>query len=289
MNPFKSYLTLCRPYIALFAACSTATGYFVASGSRTSGVLFPAAAVFFLACGASALNQYQERDLDARMERTRKRPLPSGCITPANALLFGLVLIIAGLALLIPAGGMKAALLGVFAILWYNGLYVRLKQITAFAAVPGAVVGMFPPAIGWVSAGGQFLDVRLASICLLFFLWQVPHFWLLLLSRGREYEAAGLPSLTRLLSGPQIARLTFTWIVAAAIASLALPLYGSIRSMLICLFLLPPAAWLIWAGRSLAGARSVSAAPYIIFRKMNLYLLLIMTLLVLDSIVLLVP
>ena len=249
--------------------------------------MFPAVcAVFLLACGASALNQYQERDIDARMERTRTRPLPSGSIAASHALLFSCALVLAGLALLAYACGTRAALLGLFSLLWYNGIYTYLKKMTAFAAVPGAAVGMVPPAIGWVSAGGALLDPRLAAICFLFFLWQVPHFWLLLLNHGEEYEQAGLPSLTGVMSRPQIARVTFVWIVAAAIASLSLPFYGILRSPGFYFLLVPCAGWLIWNGRILTGkGPEISVSPAL-FKKINIYLLLIMSLLSLENILL---
>jgi protoheme IX farnesyltransferase len=148
---------------------------------------------------------------------------------------------------------------------------------------------MIPPAIGWISAGGEIVDLRLASICLIFFLWQVPHFWLLVLSHGEDYERAGLPSLTRVMSGTQIARITFVWIVAAAIAGLALPLYGSVRSPLVyCSFILS-ALWLVWNGRSLTGHHPSLFSVPILFRKINIYLFLIMSLLSLENIFLRMP
>jgi protoheme IX farnesyltransferase len=181
------------------------------------------------------------------------------------------------------SGGIKAAGLGVLAIAWYNGVYTYLKRTTAFASVPGAAVGMVPPAIGWVSAGGPLFDARLAAVCFIFFLWQVPHFWLLLLRHGKEYEHAGLPSLTRIMSRQQISRITFIWICAAAAASLALPLYGSMRSPLLSLTLIPLAMWLVWSSRALAGREPMTAPSPPLFRRINLYLFLLMSLLVLGT------
>lgn len=289
MSFLKPYLTLCRVYISLFAACSAATGFFLAPYQQAGGVLVPLAAVFLLACGASSLNQYQERVIDAKMERTRRRPIPSGVITPARALFISLSLILSGLVLLMYAGGVRVAGPGLAAVIWYNGIYTPLKKVTAFASVPGAVVGMIPPAIGWVSAGGGMADARLAAICFLYFMWQVPHFWLLVLNHGEEYERAGLPSLTRMMSRPQLARVAFIWIVAASVASLALPLYGSVRSPAVYLAFIPLAAWLIWNERSLTGLSALPPLSPLLFRKINIYLFLMMSLLTLDGIFLHVP
>ena len=284
MHIMRSYLTLCRGYVALFAACSAATGFFLGPSHPTAGVLTPAAAVFLLACGASALNQCQERDIDAKMERTRRRPLPTGSILLINALSVSLALMLAGVLLLAYSGGMTAAALGCLAVLWYNGVYTHLKRVTAFASVPGSVVGMIPPAIGWVVAGGAVLDIRLAAVCFVFFMWQIPHFWLLLLRHGEEYEKTGLPSLVGVMSKAQIARVTFAWIFAAAVASLLLPLYGSVRSAAACYSFIPLAAWLVWSGRFLAVRHPLISPSPVLFRKINIYLFLMMSLLTIENI-----
>lgn len=283
MALLKPYLTLCRLWISFFAACSAATGFFLAPEHHAARVVIPATAVFFLACGASALNQFQERDIDAKMERTRTRPLPSGAMAPARVVVISALLMLAGLSL-VSLAGPAATMLGVSALIWYNGVYTYLKRITAFAAVPGAAVGMIPPLIGWVSTGGALLDARIAALCLLFFLWQVPHFWLLLLDRGEDYERAGLPSLTKVMSNIQIARITYVWITAAAVASLALPLYGLARKPSGYFPLLSLSLWLIWSGKSLAEKSSFPSRSFLLFRKINIYLFLMMTLLTMEGI-----
>jgi protoheme IX farnesyltransferase len=289
MKNLKPYLTLCRVSISLFAACSAATGFFLGPYHRIAGGLAPAAAVFLLASGASAMNQFQERDIDEKMERTRRRPLPTGIITPQQALSLALMLMISGLLLLVIAGNVAAMVLGLFALLWYNGVYTHLKRITAFASVPGAFVGVFPPAIGWSAAGGALFDVRVLALCFIFFMWQIPHFWLLIICRGDEYQKAGLPSLAGVMSAAQISRVTFVWILAASVACLLLPLYGTIRSPLVSFSLIPPAAWLAWNGRNLARKQPATALSPGLFRKINMYLFLIMSLLSLGNIFFRVP
>jgi len=288
MTTLKPYFALCRIYIALFSAGSAAVGWMLFRGRPDAAVSIPGGAVFLLACGASALNQIQERTIDAAMERTRKRPLPSGLFSPKKAVALAMLLIVAGLGLAAAAGAVPFAL-SLISLFWYNGLYTYLKRATAFASVPGAVVGMIPPAIGWTSAGGGLLDGRLGIVCVLFFLWQIPHFWLLLLKHGEEYERAGLPSLTRVMPKQQIARITFAWIVAASLGSLALPLYGSLRSPLACFSLVPLAAWVIGNGKTLITRHSMPYPAPRLFRTINLYLLLLMTLLTLDSVLLRLP
>ncbi len=282
MTFLKPYITLCRVWISLFAACSATTGFFLSPYRHAAGVLTPVSAVFLLACGASALNQYQERDIDAKMERTRERPLPSGAIGPARAITVSAALMVAGLSLGSLAGPV-ALILGLCALVWYNGVYTYLKRITAFAAVPGAAVGMIPPAIGWVSGGAVF-DAKIAALCLIFFLWQVPHFWLLILNYGEQYDRAGLPSLTNVMSKSQIARVTFAWITAAAAASLALPLYGQVRTPSAYFLLLFLALWLIWSGKPLTKKDSLPSLSSLLFRKINVYLFIMMSLLTMESI-----
>jgi protoheme IX farnesyltransferase len=181
---------------------------------------------FLLAAGASALNHVQERVVDGRMARTRDRPLPSGRMSVSTALFVAVVSLLLGLATLASVPNQRQVvpllLLGVLAVVWYNGVYVTLKRVTAFAAVPGALIGAVPPAIGWVAAGGLLTDPLLWLVGAFFFIWQIPHFWLLVLLHGEDYARAGLPSLTTTFSGPQLLRVTFMWVMATAAAGMVL-------------------------------------------------------------------
>lgn len=277
---------LLRLRIAFLTAFSSVAGGLLAPDRSVPGAALAGFSVLILSSGASALNQYQERSIDARMERTRQRPLPSGAVAPRQALFLSLALMGAGLALLACFGNSVALLLGVIALLWYNVLYTGLKRVTPFAAVPGAIVGVIPPAIGWSFPGSALSDPRLFAVCFLFFLWQVPHFWLQVLHHGDEYERAGLPSLTRVLSRRSIARITFAWICSSAVAGLLLPLYGAIHSPVLS-FLLIPAAFLIFIqGFRIIRSRERPVFLSSAFRTVNFYLLIVIFLLSLDGLLL---
>ena len=226
----RLFLKLTKFPIAALSMLSAATGYVVALRGWTWGLLPVCLGTLLLAMGACALNEWQERDLDARMPRTRQRPIPSSAVGPGRAFALGALLVIGGIGVLWGLCGPVPAGFGCLSVLWYNGVYTPLKRLTAFAVVPGALIGALPPAIGWTAAGGAAGDPRLLAMAFFFFIWQVPHFWLLLFKHGEEYAEAGFPSLTRLFTEAQLGRLTSVWMLAAAAASLLLPLYGVSRA-----------------------------------------------------------
>jgi protoheme IX farnesyltransferase len=100
-------------------------------------------------------------------------------------------------------------------------VYTYLKRVTAFAVVPGALIGAIPPIMGYVSAGGSLHDPAILLVAMFFFLWQIPHFWLLLLMLGDEYREAGLPTVTGRFARPQLQRISFVWVLATAASGLA--------------------------------------------------------------------
>jgi heme o synthase len=277
----KGYFELCRIKVSLFSAFSAVTGCLLISPYADFRLVRLAAGVLMLACGSSALNQYQERDIDTLMIRTMNRPLPSGSIFRVRALLLSLVLISAGSALL-AAGRWETALLGLFTVVWYNFVYTPLKRKTAFAIIPGGIVGAAPPAIGWVYAGGLFLDPRLAVLCFFFFMWQVPHFWLFLLDHGEEYERAGLPSLTSIFDRDQIVRMSFVWISSMAVSCIFISACGVTRSLPVNISLVAVSIWLIGNGIRLLHKRVKKADCSFAFKGMNTGMVLVMIILAAD-------
>lgn len=269
--------------ISLLATLSAAAGYLLATGKITIHILVPAASVFLLACGSCALNQYQEKKIDQLMLRTRLRPVPSGRLNPETALFISLGLILSGFVILLYGANKIALCLGMFAVAWYNGVYTHLKQKTAFAAVPGALVGAIPPALGWVTGGGRILDPRIGAIALFFFIWQIPHFWLLLLDSSRDYERTGLPCITKVFSAKQIKRIIFAWLLSTSVSSLIIPLFGLLNSFFSCLLLMAAACWLFLNAVSFLKADFEEAISRAIFTKLNLFTLIILILLSLNK------
>ena len=212
--------------ISIAVAFTTFTGYILSHGEFDRGFVLPFTGIFLMACGASALNQVQEADTDKIMKRTAGRPLPSGRISKIGAFIIALSYFISGCIVLYFGPGLLTLLVGISTFVWYNLIYTPLKRVTAFAAVPGSMVGALPPLAGWVAGGGSLTDPGALAIGFFFFMGQIPHFWLLLLKLGKQYESAKLPSLTQLFTDEQIKRLTFVWIAATAISALALPMFG---------------------------------------------------------------
>lgn len=256
---------LVRWRLSLCVALSSVAGFLLyPSGSWSALPLQVGAGVFLLAGGCSALNQFQERRRDARMQRTRMRPLASGVWPPAAGCAVSSLLIATGLALLAGAG-QSCLLLGLVAVLCYNGFYTWLKRHSVYALLPGALCGALPVLIGWSAAGGDWHDYRAMLPALLVFLWQVPHFWLLLSRHRADYRDAGLPNLFECLSVSQTQRLTALWIFALAGALLLLPVLGLIgRSAAGVLYFSGVAALLILALRMFVISPQTSSPPLLV-------------------------
>lgn len=288
-SPWTDWLVLTKLPIAAASTLSALVVYILASGSLRPGLVPLFGGVLAAAMGASALNEWQERELDGRMARTRNRPLPAGRISPALAVFVALGLSASGTALLGFAFGATPALLCAAAVLWYNGLYTPLKRRSALAVVPGSVVGALPPAIGWTAAGGGLWDGPLQALALFFFLWQVPHFWLLLFRYGGEYQEAGLPSFLRRLGEEGLRRATYSWLAVTAASVLFLPLFGAVRTPeavaglgVSALALGVGSAYLLFRRGQKGGARAA-------FGLLNLFVLAVLGCLLLEALMPLAP
>ena len=183
--------------ITSFVTLTTAFGFICYSGKFSVSMITPLLGILLLACGSAVINHIQEFKTDALMDRTKNRPIPSGKVSVKDASLISLLLVLTG-SILLSVNGMVPLLLSLLNLFWYNVVYTPLKKISPIAIIPGSLVGAIPPAVGWTSAGGSILDPQILIISFFFFIWQIPHFWLLLLVLGKDYEKAGFPTLTQL-------------------------------------------------------------------------------------------
>lgn len=278
-------LELGKIRIAQLVTLSTAMGYILATGRLSLDIFVPVSGILLLALGSGALNQYQEYRKDLLMPRTRNRPIPSGRIRPSAALAAAIALMISGSLILYFGTNSTALFLGLFTAFWYNGVYTYLKRVTPMAVIPGSLIGAIPPLVGWTSGGGDLQAPQAIAVALVFFIWQIPHFWLLLLNFGGDYEKAGYPSLTSLFSREQLGRLTFMWIVATAGASLFMPLFGLGNSAVIFLLLFLSAAGLVWTSTILLRPRSRKFSFLPAFKGINYFILSVMILLTIDRLI----
>jgi len=224
----KAVLELSKPRITQLVVLTAAGGYYMASRGpfdlpRFCWTLLGTALV---AAGTNALNQLRERDTDARMRRTRHRPLPSGRVTPRTALIFAVAAAGAGIALLAWRVNTLTALLATLTLVSYAWLYTSLKPRTTYNTLVGAIPGALPVLGGWTAAGGTLEPAAWALFWILF-LWQLPHFLALAWMYREDYRSAGLAMLSITdPDGSRTARMTLLYAIALVPVSLLPAVYG---------------------------------------------------------------
>ena len=226
----KALRQLGRLELSTMVALSALVGYLFYGGPWQIQALSVTIGVGLLAAGCSALNQWQEQDLDIRMERTKDRPLLTEKISPAAALLLALLSISCGSLLLFSLPGSMPLLLGLLAVIWYNAIYTPLKRRTPFAALPGAICGALPPLIGWTAAGGALITQKSLILAGTLFVWQIPHTWLLLCHYRDDLQRSGLPNIFKAIPTQRLLRINNCWLASLFLCYLLFPLFGFIAS-----------------------------------------------------------
>ena len=190
------FVELTKPRITFLVLVTTAVGYALGAGNAFQAGVFLALLVgtALVSGGASALNQWAERDADALMTRTASRPIPAGRLSPEDALAFGLSISAVGLALLGAAVNGLTALLAAVTLATYVLAYTPLKRVTSLCTLVGAVPGAIPPMMGWAAARGSLGREAWALFAVLF-LWQLPHFLSIAWIYREDYARGGFPML----------------------------------------------------------------------------------------------
>ena len=269
--------------ISLPIALSALTGYIMYTGELDAQGWLLAIGVFFMACSSSALNHWQERDIDAKMPRTKKRPIPSGRISAGGAFLVVVGFAVAGTLVLLLSNPFIAAVLSWTTLFFYNLVYTPLKRVTAFAVIPGSMVGALPPMIGWAAAGGSLTSEVILLVATFFFIGQIPHFWLLLLMFGDQYKLANMPSLNQIFSDNQITRITYAWVLTTAASALLIIFFIFKSEMLMFLLLFYTFYLLFSLTISVLVQKEFKVRPG--FFKLNLLYLFMMFFLIADALI----
>ena len=220
----SSYIALTKPKIIVLLLITALGGLFLASDGFPDPVIATAVLVggSLAAGGANSLNHFWDRDIDAKMKRTTNRPVASGVVAPANALVFGAILNLMAFGLLYYYANLLSALLTLSATLFYLFVYTMiLKRTTPQNIVIGGAAGSIPPVVGWAAVTGNILDPAPLFLFLIVFFWTPPHFWALSLILKDDYANAGVPMLP-VVSGVPATKtqiFVYTWILLALLVA----------------------------------------------------------------------
>lgn len=280
MISLKDFLILTKFKLSFVVSLSLVFAFVLAKHTIDFNLLFPFLAVLLLALGVSSLNQVQEYKEDALMTRTKNRPIAAKRISPEFGVYISFVLITLGFVFIYLSLKLLGLYLFIGVVLMYNLFYTKAKKTTMYAAVWGAILGVIPPLIGWLSAEGSLLDIQFIALGLFYFIWQIPHFWLLTLKHGEDYERAKFPTLIKKFGKEGLERVVFIWLLLTVISGLFLILvFNTISTFILSILILIN----IYTFYSIFRLR-VEHKYLKNFVIINLYMLLTMSFLMLDKV-----
>lgn len=247
----KQYLNLAKPGIVFGNLISVTGGFFLASRGDADLALFFATAlgVSLVIASGCVFNNYIDRDIDQKMERTRNRVLAQGLVSPAHAIVYACMLGVAGVALLYAATNTLAVMLVLMGFVVYVGLYsLWLKRGSVYGTLVGSLSGAAPPVVGYCAVSNEF-DAGAAILLLIFSLWQMPHSYAIAIFRFNDYQAANIPVLPVIKGISAAKRQIVLYIAAFVVATLMLTLSGYAGYSYFVVAALSGAYWL-WMGVS---------------------------------------
>lgn len=285
LKRFKAFLMLNKPIIVVLLLVTTFAGM-VVGGKQMPGfwlAFWTMLGGALAAGGSSALNQVIDRKIDGYMQRTANRPLPSGALTIAEGLAYGLGACLAAFFILAGFVNLLAAVLSLAGMIYYVLLYsVWLKHATVQNIVIGGGAGAIPPLVGWAAAAGS-LNVPSLFLFAIVFMWTPPHFWALAIVRKNDYARAGVPMLP-VVKGEQHTRIQiFVYTLELVALTLLMPLFKMTGS----LFLVSAGVlglWLIYAAWNVL-RKPGNKVAWRMYRYSSMYLAFIFLALVLDVLV----
>jgi len=290
-NSFKEkilvLLELGKIRITTAVSFTALLGYVLAKGNLDLTSINVFIGTFLLSLGSSAFNQIQEEKYDKIMQRTKLRPLPSKKIDKNSAIAFAVIFSCLGMFVLVEFVGMLPFIFGFITLIFYNVIYTPMKRVSSFAVIPGSIVGALPPLIGWTAFNSNFLDPLIVSFCFFIFVWQIPHFWILLLIYKDDYKLAEYPMITDTMEVKRLRNIIFIWIISLCLTSLFFPYFIEdnyyFNKIIILIANLALSVKLINQTKKLLSDQEV--VPKYLFKSINLYVMWILIIVVLDKII----
>jgi len=228
INKLKYYFKLSKVFLSIAVSVSAVIGYFISKEVNLSILVQLFFGVFFLSCSAGAINQIQEYKNDSIMNRTKNRPLPQKNILPKSAIVFSSILFIIGFTFLLKLN-YYCAILGLLNLVIYNFIYTPLKYKTNFALLAGGLVGAIPPFIGWF-VNYSYFKSEIILFSAFMFVWQIPHFWIILLKHKNDYNKVKIKNILNITSLYKLKLLLFIWILTSSVVSLFFPILGLLNN-----------------------------------------------------------
>ncbi len=279
----EDFLALTKPIVVALLLVTTFAGMVVGGEAwpPLRLVFWTLLGGFMAAGGSGAINQYIDRFDDVKMQRTSKRPIPSGRLTPGEGLAFGVAMALGSFYLMVVKVNFLAALLTLAGTLYYVLLYsIILKKTTVQNIVIGGGAGAIPPLVGWASVTGH-LNVPSLFLFAVVFMWTPPHFWALALVRRNDYARAGVPMLPVIRGEKETRWQIFLYTVELVGLTLLLPLFGLGGGIYLVAAVvlgggLLYSAWKVWKG-------SGNKVAWKMYRHSSMYLAFLFVALMVDA------
>jgi protoheme IX farnesyltransferase len=281
----RDYVTLTKPRIISLLLVTTLVPMIIAVRGWPGGwtVFWTMLGGYLMAGGANAINMYLDRDIDARMGRTALRPIPSGRMSPAHVLAFGIVLGAAAFAIFALWVNLLSGLLALAGLLYYVFVYTRwLKRTSPQNIVIGGAAGAFPPLVGWTAATGE-MSLTALYLFLIVFFWTPPHFWALALVKQKDYGRVGVPMAPNVWGERETMRQILLYTLILIPLTLVPVTYGGL-GMVYALLALTLGGWLLAAVVRLLRAPLLTEPAWSLYRRSLLYLALLFGAMVVDGI-----
>jgi heme o synthase len=281
----KDFLMLTKPVVVLLLLVTTFAGMVIGAQSwpSLSLVFWTLVGGAMAAGGSGAINQYLDREEDSKMQRTERRPIPSGRLTPGEGLAFGVAICLASFYFMVAFVNLLAALLSLAGMIYYVLIYsIFLKKATVQNIVIGGGAGAIPPLVGWAAATGS-LNIPSLFLFAVVFMWTPPHFWALALVKQKDYARAGIPMLPVIRGEKETRWQILVYTIELVVLTLLLPVFGLgsgiyLVSALCLGAALLYSAWKVWhkGGNKLA---------WKMYRYSSMYLAFLFLALMVDALV----